>query len=163
MPIVFSAAAMLDTYTGHWSPYTLLIAVVMGFSGLILLVVLLLLALTGRISTRPQQGMADEDDGGFTLFEERTLTRSEKDGRRKAIQKERQETPPEKPRRKTGWQFLVGAIGCSVPPAFIFSWIDNPLGRMRSATFGAALCVILLAGQVYLVVRFVMCQRRLGR
>lgn len=168
MPFATLAASVRATYTGYWSPYALLFAIFMAFIGLVLVTVLLIYALMGRISPRParhgefgfdeEEGNEDEAAPSMDV----ALKRSQKTALRKA-QQEQEKAAPQKPRRKTGWQYLVGAIACSPVSIAVFAWADNPLGQMRSLTFGAVVNALLLALQIFLTVRFALCQRRLPR
>lgn len=143
---------MQASYTGSWSPYTLIIAVLMMLSGLVLLVVLLVSGLTGRLGTR----MPPAEDETEAPDENEDEGESGEEG----SESEAGKAKPLKPaRRETGWWQLLAAIGCSLPATAAFFWIDNVYGRLSGFTAGAALALCSLAGQVFFVVWFVRLQR----
>lgn len=189
-PLALAAASPVD-YSGSWSPLTLTIAIIMVFISLILLVVLLIYSLDGRFSAQlpeeeppPTGPLADEFRAELEAYRQQNgnpqtspaeSTQAEETAPAEAIPASSEKSnsssaeaseaapPPKKRRPQTGLWQLICAAGASIPAVMVFSWVDNSYGIMRSFTWGTALNLVLLAAQIYLIIKFIRIQKKRTR
>lgn len=185
-PITFltiSVSGTLPSYTGSWSPYTLLLLVFMSFVSLVLLITLIAYTLMGRFKTLPPVWAAsgekaapkDGDDGiEANSPDANSLTSDTKDSKEASISKKKaaDSITKEKPLefkakaaslfaayRKTGLLSLIGALLAILPATVVFFMVDNIYGRMKGLTFGTVLNLLLFIAQIVLIIRFIRFQR----
>lgn len=174
--ILRAAAGAAPMFSGSWSAITLVALVVSIFTSVVLGVVLLVTGLSGGFAATAPQPPSPPMQGSLSaayreaareIANERAgLEPNERFG---AIPPPKgtdaaptEDADASKPPPTGLWQLLAAFFAC-VPVALVWSFVDNPQGASTGFTPGAALALLLLAGQFFLCGWYVRIRRRRAR